>query len=460
MAAQVEGRERALDKMGYLWWMDPGLGKTGTTLDEFCEYRARGEVDSLAVVSLNSFQNGWVDEAANEGVEGNFKTWPQIQKMKDNFSKVDAFVINYEALIHHGGDVFQDFVKQRRTYLAFDECQQIMNPGSQVTKRATDIWKDAFCRRGLSGTPTSGSVLDLFPQLKLAGKLGGMNQIVFKGRYAIKGGFMGKKITGYNEKNKPELDAMLLDCAFRAKKKDYWKDCPEKDYRVIKTPMPDNLKAHYQTMLEEFVVELPDNDELITAEMIVSQHLKLQQISSGFVYDGDRIAQRLADPNKMQKYQALHDILFRHLGNSKVIIFTHFRPTTQIVAEMIEKWFGKPPALFIGGMDPDDIKRQKAAFNSDSGPDFLVAQSSVGSASHTLLGGEEFPCFTEVYFENTYRLITRQQAEDRIHRYGQTNGCMYYDLSSSPVEEKVIKALQDKTIMADNLLSALRQGWN
>jgi len=425
--------------------MEMGLGKTGTVLSEFMEYRDAGYVDCLVVICLNQFQNQWVNEAINMGLSVVPLVWPFDAKVKvDRIKKADMVVINWESLIHSGGEWLRtNFFEKRKVYFAFDECQIIKNPQSRVTKWCMVNWKGAIFRRGLTGTPMGLSVMDLYPQLRLAHELDGINPYVFRNRYAKMGGYMGKSVVGINEEKKADLDEILDRCSFRALKQD-WLDLPEKTYvPAIQVPMPPVLKRHYDPMLKEFCTTLENGDDVV-AEMVISQMLKLQEISSGFIIDGAGKPVPLCDPATIPKYQVAFGLAESVLGQSKLLIFTYFKYTTRVMIEELTKKFGIAPAYLIGGMTPDETAAQKDAFNSDSGPPYMVAQLSVGNASHTLLGGPTRPCHSMLYFENWFSLLKRAQSEDRIHRIGQKYPCTYYDIASSPVEKTAIVSLQKK----------------
>ena len=59
-----------------------------------------------------------------------------------------------------------------------------------------------------------------------------------------------------------------------------------------------------------------------------------------------------------------------------------------------------------------------------------------------------------IFFENSYSLDTRSQLEDRIHRRGQTGqSVLYIDFCGSDLDERIIKALQQKTRMYEAIFS-------
>lgn len=466
---QAEARKQVIRKKhagavdAFLYWCEMGLGKTGMVLNEFAEYHVAKKVDFLIVVTLNSFKQGWVDEAINFGLKFKIGVWPDCRDTPH--TKMHGMIINYEALIGAGGERVIEILKDRKVYLAFDECHKIKNPDSTVTKwmtggkkngRAFDgAYKLATVRRGLTGTPMAQDVMDLYPQLRLGGALDGWNQYAFRNKYAQLGGFMGKQVVGYKVDMLPELHRLMDRHSFRATKKD-WLDLPLQTWNApLKMEMPPKLKAKYKEMQEEFILQL-SNETNITADMVISQILKLQQISSGFIYDGERVTHHLASPDEMPKYQAVVDIASGLEGASKLIVFAHFRPTIDRLSMFISKKLGYRPAIFMGGMKSGDIAIEKASFNSDEGPDILIAQTSVGSATHTLLGGTARPCYTTAFFENSFNKIDRMQAESRNHRKGQKYPVSYWDFVSSPVEMKPIKALQTKGDLIKAVIEGIR----
>ncbi len=456
LAVQVEARKQALRKKhaggadAFLYWMSMGTGKTGCVLNEFAEYLINKKANFLIVVTLNSFKQGWLDEAANFGLELKLSIWPECQKTDPR--KLDGIVLNYEAIIGSGGDYIEKLLTSRKVYLAFDECHRIKGHGSAVTKRSMKLWKEAAARRGLTGTPMAQDIGDLFSQLKLGGALNGDNFYAFRNRYATMGGYLGKRISGVKPDQEANLRKLMDRHSFRATKAE-WLDLPQQNWHpAIQVEMPPKIKKLYEEMRKEFIIRL--GDVSITAEMIISQMLKLQQIGSGFVYGEDRQVHHLMKISEMPKYKAVADLASSLEGSSKLIVFAYYRATIDRLKLLVETEQGYKPAVFVGGMGSVEIAAEKAAFNSDEGPDILLAQLSVGSATHTLLGGKTKPCYTACYFENSYSLLDRMQSESRNHRTGQHWPVDYWDIVSSPTEAKVIKALQTK----NDLVKAIVEG--
>jgi hypothetical protein len=86
-----------------------------------------------------------------------------------------------------------------------------------------------------------------------------------------------------------------------------------------------------------------------------------------------------------------------------------------------------------------------------------VVQSATGSEGLTLLGGPgDDRCASSIFYENSYALGTRIQAEGRNHRYGQDKPVTYFDLTCSPIDRAIIKALQKKTDLIRSVMGAIR----
>jgi SNF2 family DNA or RNA helicase len=134
----------------------------------------------------------------------------------------------------------------------------------------------------------------------------------------------------------------------------------------------------------------------------------------------------------------------------KAIIFAHYQHTVN----MLEKGLASfNPLVIRGGMKADDVRDLVNQFNTVDDRRVLIAQTATAKEGLTLLGTKDAPCSTTIFVENTYSLIDRTQAEDRNHRHGQVGEQVcYYDMVGSPLEEKIIKALQSKSDLVKSVM--------
>lgn len=447
LRSQKDALEATRYRAGILWWMEVGLGKTMLALAEFEMLRKQGVVDQMMVFTVNTFKGGWQDEARKLGMPEGVGVWPV-----DSTKGLWALIMNYEALDGRGHDAAVKWMERGRTYLCVDECQNIKNHNSKRTKKMIALAKTAVVSRPMTGT-WGENVMDLWPQLRVAKALSGVNPFVFRNRYAKMGGYMGKKVVGIREDASDAFGELLRAHVFEAKQQDYLTDLPPSASHVVKLEMPKALQKHYREMKQDFITEVGDGLE-VKAEMVITQITKLQQITCGFVMDAGRV-EWLVPPTQSPKFLFVRD-LAESLGTKKLIAFVFHNPALLGLQEALTEW-GITHTTIRGGMTADEVKEAKASFNQDGGARVLIGQIVAAGAAHTLLGGPIDTCSTTVFVENVYSLIKRTQAEGRNRRHGQTKSVQYYDLSMSATEDAVTSALQAKTNLVDAVRRSLVQ---
>ncbi len=211
--------------------------------------------------------------------------------------------------------------------------------------------------------------------------------------------------------------------------------------------MTDVQKQHYRTMEEDFIVWL-DSGDAVTAEQVITKRMKMQQISSGFIYDEHKQPQWLLDPKRVPKLVDLKDDLSNQITD-KVIIIAYYRATIDMLLEQLREF---NPAVIRGGQQ-HDTDAEKERFNGDPSCRIIIGQEVAIKYGHTLMGTLEDPCQTIAYFENSYSLDDRAQTMERPQGEGQTQGITVLDYHSGGVEADIIAALQRKESIADAIMN-------
>lgn len=439
-SVQVEAMRRANghDRFGY--YLEMGMGKSALTLNDFVD---RDDVDLCIVVAPNSFKIDWSMLPQEWGV-GFLKSgyWPR-DPLPFNWDS-GIYSINYEAVSRSSArEPLLRLFSERRVMFVIDESKALGNPSSGFTKAVIELAKRAKVVRELNGTPITQSPLDYFGQLRALGQLDGWNATNFKHRYVVLGGFMGKQVMP-DCKNQKELAALLDSCTFRALKKDWRKDLPPKSYQTVHLEMTARQRAHYQTMMEEFYAML--DEDVVTAEMVVTQLGKLRQISSGILLnDGKEII--FEEPKTNPKIQAMLELVD---APGKSIVVHHHKATGRLLIEALRK--AKIGHAYIqGGMKPAEIVHQKEMFNKDPETRVLVGQERATALGHTLIGAPGDRCTRTIFLENSFSLYHRSQLEDRNHRGDQDEPCSCVDLSISPMDDVIINSLKIKKDLANSM---------
>lgn len=433
---------------GFAYFMEMGLGKTAVTIAEFMRLRDRGLVDKLVIVVPHSLMGNWAKEVRNwtKG-KGDLDCtiWP---KQEENL----AYVLNYEAFAvgnAKGVGFVRNLCDGHRVMLVLDESTQIKNQGSVRTRALLSLARDAKFTRILSGAPMVQGPQDLWAQLKFIGEMRGTNYFQYRNRYCTMGGHMGKQIIGANHDRIGEVQQVLAACAFRAKKSD-WLDLPAKTPYIRDVTLSPKYAAAYKTMQRDLMMTVGDQE--VTAPMAITLMLKLQQISSGFMLDDMGNPMFLEGANA--KLNELISIIDTEL-DTKVIVPVYFQESQRLLQEAFTK-NGIKFAKILSQMSPEEIEHEKSLFNEDPEYKVALAQTSSQKYGHTLLGTENVPCFTTIFYENTFSLDDRLQMEDRNHRIGQRFSVNIIDLSCSPIEKRVLEALQKKQSLAEVIVDAIR----
>lgn len=437
---------------GFAYFMEMGLGKTAVVIAEFMQLVVACKVRKLVVVAPFSLLQNWKREVALwtdgiKGVNGNLRVsvWPDT---KD----ADVYILNYEAFAV-GGATGTAFVRglcdNNDTIMVLDESTQIKNNSSVRTKALLSLARSAAFTRVLSGAPMTQGPHDLWSQLKFINELRGVNYYQFRNRYCRLGGFKGKQIMGPNPERISELHDILSRCAFRAKKTN-WLDLPEKTFFEREIKLSSSYISAYKKMTREMYMEIGGGE--VSAPMAISLMLKLQCISSGFVITDEGETVRL--PGANAKLNELLSIIDTEL-DTKVIIPLYFQESQLILQEALTKQ-KIPFARILSKMSPGEIEDEKKKFNKDDSCKVALAQTSSQKYGHTLLGTNQTPCHTTIFYENTFSLDDRLQMEDRNHRIGQRFPVNIIDLVCSPIERKAILALQRKENVAKVIVDAIK----
>lgn len=449
-AVQTEYLNRAAGRQKYGALLEQGLGKTPANLNEFIDM---GDVDLNIVMAPSSFMGDW-PLACDEWGLGFLRTamWPAPPPLDWDSG---LYAISHETLRGslRAREAMAELFETRKCLLTFDEATGIKNPTSLLAKwMMSDIAKLATRTRLLDGTPLVLNVMDYYAKLRCLGELNGVNPFAFRGRYARMGGFMGRQIVGIKEEREQELGQIIDGVAFRALEKDWRKDMPALIEKPVHLEMTDNQRRHYQTMAEEFYADV--GDEVVTAEMVLTQRIKFQQISSCLLMKDDR-AHWIEPPKNNPKLKAIFDLFDSGLGKAIIVYF--FDPSGRMLIEEMKK-AGLEPAWITGGMTPAEIIEQKRRFNEDTNCRVLVGQEDQTSRGHTLVGdvGRD-RCWRMFFYENSLSLMHRLQMRKRNHRGDQDHICYIYDLLCSPIDQLNIDILTGKKDLADGMDAILKE---
>ena len=335
--------------------------------------------------------------------------------------------------------------------MAIDEATSIKNPSAIRTKNIIELGRDVKYKRILTGSPVTKSPLDLFAQCYFMDPwlLDQQSFYAFKMRYAKMtsinvSGRQVQIVTGY--RNLGELSEKIKHFSYRVLKDDCL-DLPKKTYMKRIIELTDEQKRIYKQMKEQAMAIL--NDKLVTTMTVITQMMRLHQITCGHFKSDDGEVQKV----KSRRLDELLDVLDEVEG--KAIIWAHYRHDIEIILEEVKKKYGEDSVVTYYG-DTSTEDRQKAIQNIQEGKArFLVGTPQTGGYGITLTAAS-----TMIYFSNGYDLEKRTQSEARIDRIGQERPMTYIDIiAEDTIDEKIVEALRKKIDIASEIMGEELKDW-
>jgi len=460
-AHQKEALVRSWSKTEYAYFMEMGTGKSKVLIDNLAILYSKGAIDSALIIAPKGVYRNWSEREIPEHLPTSISyrvgVWSASPKKKDKDALVSLFdvteelkvlVMNVEAFSTKKGVSFAEkFLTFHHTLLAVDESTTIKNPKAARTKSLVKLSKLATFRRILTGFPITQSPLDLYSQAEvLSPSLLGFSSFYSFQNYfgqVVKRSFGARsfrQVVGY--RNLDELNSRVDKFSYRVLKKDCL-DLPSKVYQRREVEMTKMQKQYYEQIKENAILLLEDM-ESVSVNNILTQILRLHQITCGFVKTdtGEEID---IDNNRIDE---LIDVLAEMQG--KVIIWANYRRNIQEIVSTIEGLAGPRSVASYYGDTPEDERENVIRRFQDPNSElqYFVGNTQTGGYGITLTQSQNV-----VYYSNNFDLEKRLQSEDRAHRIGQTNKVTYVDLvSKGTVDEKIVKALRSKLNLAQEVL--------
>ena len=425
-------------------FLDMGLGKTSITLtalnnllfDYFAIHRI------LVVAPLRVARNTWSDEIEKWEHLHNLTFAIAVGSEKERLEalkkQADITMINRENLqwlIEKSGQPFEyDMV-------VIDELSSFKNHQAKRFKALMKVRPKVKRIVGLTGTPSSNGLIDLFAELKILDM--GMRLGRFIGQYRNTY-FKPDKVNGpivYSYKPLPGAEDAIYekisDITISMKAADHLK-MPELVNTKYMVHLSEKEKKKYEDMKAELVLALPEGE--ITAANAASLSGKLSQMANGAVYADDESILPIHD----RKLDALEDIIESANGKPILIAYWFKHDLMRIEQRLTEK---KIP---FQKLDSDASMKK---WNRGELPVALIHPASAGHGLNLQSGGS-----TIVWFGITWSLELYQQTVARLYRQGQSSGTVtvIHILTEGTVDEKIMKALADKDSTQSALIDAVK----
>lgn len=453
---------RPFQKEGITWAMghpstliadEMGLGKTIQALGVI---NADPEVHSALIVCPLSVALNWRDEAS-KWLTRDLSVGVATAK---DFPDTDIVIVHWGIVARH-----TDALRARKWGLiALDEAHYAKNPKSKRAKAIFGYRDDEPLRAkhqlALTGTPIPNRPVELYPLLKwlVPGRFGTWPQYV---RQYCNGhqDRWGWDVSGSS--NLGELQEKLRRYVMiRRLKKDVLTELPPKQRQLILLdPNTPELRA---VLRSEAKIEKETQAKIAKAEKAVTvakgkgpeaykAAVKALQEARDFAFgELAKVRHETALAKVPQVITHAQDILDN--DGQKLVIFAHHRDVIDALREGLEAGSDDTPGIktvsIMGGDDPEERQSAIDAFQGD--PEVLVFIGSIMAAKEGItLTAADIAIFAELDWVPG----NLSQAEDRIHRIGQSNSVLIQHLLvDGSIDAKMSHEVLSKQTVLDRAL--------
>lgn len=448
-------------------FLDPGMGKTSTTLKALKTLLAAKEIKGVLLVApIKVIHSTWPEEVAKwdqfKDVTYTLLYGPKKEKLLKDSSK-DIYLINPEGIPWLLSVLYKRVRAGKEPpfdCLVVDESTKFKNPRDKTKEKKRTRFGSLvrmlplFKRRYiLTGTPMPKNYMDLWSQIFIldsGAALGKRFWTDFRKKY-----FMHRPGNDYeyvlregaDEKIQQKIRHLVLEMSA----KDYLK-LPDIIFSDIYVELSPTVKKQYKTLERELFIDL-DGDTKEVADSAAIAVLKCQQVANGRLYENPPeeateeqkrifIRDRKAIRIHSKKAEALADLI-DELGGKPLLIAYSFKHDKEAILEKV----GVFPELTSNS--PQSLQD---AWNRGEIPAMLCNPAGVSHGLNLQKGGAHI-----CWFSLTWNLEHYLQFNARLHRQGAKSTIHVYHLvARDTVDQAMLLRLTKRDYAQRSFRDALK----
>ena len=426
-------------------FLDMGLGKTVSTLTAIKELKYnRFQVNKVLIIAPKKVAEGtWSKEKDKWNHTKDFRVslvlGSQQKRIKALSVNADLYIINRENI-----PWLVDYLRNDWYFdtVVIDESSSFKNSQSKRFKALKMVLPKINRLIELTGTPSPNGVEDLWAQIYLLDQGERLEKYIthFRNRYMEPNKRNRGQIFDYKVKEGvyDHIINKISDICISMKSEDYL-ELPDLSYNEIPVVLNDKARKDYDKMERDFVLELEEAEEEITAVNAAALSNKLLQISNGAVYDNSGMYTEVHNA-KIDSFLELVE----SLQGRSLLVFYNFQHDKERIKKALEK-----SNLIVRELkttqDEDDWNDRKI--------DILLTHPASAAYGLNLQEGGNHVC----WFGLTWNLEHYQQANKRLHRQGQKEKVIIHHLVTQDTrDEDVMRALDSKADVQEEILQSLK----
>lgn len=421
-----------------------GLGKTIITLTAindllFDSFDVR---KILIIAPLRVAKTTWKDEIQKwehlSLLQYSIVVGTEQERLAALKAKADIYIINRENvqwLVEESG---HDFAFDM---IVIDELSSFKNGKSKRFQSLMKVRPLAKRIVGLTGTPASNGLMDLWSEYKLLdyGKRLGRFITHYRNNYFTPDRRNGAIV--YSYKPLPFAEEVIYDkisdITISMTSTDYLQ-MPDLIKNEVKVEMSEGELAKYKELQEDLVLSLGDEDISASSAGVLSN--KLSQMANGAIYSEDHIAINIHD----RKLDALEDLIESAYGKPVLVAYWFKHDLERITKRLKEI-----------GVPFEEIKTEGAIrrWNEGKVQVGLIHPASAGHGLNLQNGGS-----TLIWFGLTWSLELYEQTNARLYRQGQKSKTVVIEhiITKGTIDEEILKALELKDCVQGALINAVK----
>jgi len=442
-AHQLEGAgwvaERLAAGKGAILADDPGLGKTQQVAVALLVARALPAI----VVCPASLKLNWQRELGHLAVP---LSTVVVEGIRGGIDPGHIIITNYDLLRERE----QQFARLGAKAIVFDEGHMLKEPTTSESHRAavaTRLAKAIGRAIVMTGTPLPNRPRELWRLLHLADPEEWPSYEQFYERYCLEPTaeelLPGRKVvTDYGRvHNLDELQVRMAPAMLRRLKAHVLSSLPPKRRRRVLVELTGIDRQNYNAAAHDVVAWLKS----------LGSHERAKAASEGEVLVKLQMLRRIAAIGKLRHAVPRYLRAWFEAGAARPLVVFGFHTRVLRGVKMICWRLGLKVAS-IAGTDPHD-KRQQAldAFANGEAQVFVAAIRAAGQGVNLQRAADA------LFIERLWEPWAMQQAEDRLHRLGQTSEVVitYLDASDT-VDEHIARVLSTKQLLIDAVVDDRR----
>lgn len=425
-------------------FLDMGLGKTSITLtalyDLLFDFFKIHKV--IVIAPLRVARDTWWAEIMKwehlNGLQYSVAVGTEAERLAALRRRADIYIINRENvqwLVEESGIPF-DF-----DMVVIDELSSFKNHQSKRFKALMKKRPGVGRIVGLTGTPSSNGLMDLWAEFKLLDMGERLGRFIgqYRTRYFLPDKRNGQVVFSYKPLPGAEesIYQAISDITISMKASDHLQ-MPELIQSRHTVYLSESEMQRYVDMKQELVLELPDGE--ITAANAASLSGKLSQMANGAVYTDNQTVISIHD----RKLDALEDMI-ESMGGKPLLVAYWFQHDLERITERLHKL--KIPFSRL------DTAESIQRWNAEEIPVALIHPASAGHGLNLQSGGSAI-----VWFGLTWSLELYQQTNARLWRQGQRaeTVVVQHILTEGTIDGRIMKALSEKDSTQAALIDAVK----